>query len=60
MKINEIKVGTILEMKPGGGEYRVVRIEGDEVELEHTRIAAEVEVYLSDLPEIFSNVEAKK
>ena len=35
MQVNEIVVGTVLKMVEGGGEYRVIRISGDEIALEH-------------------------
>ena len=57
MQVNEIVVGTVLKMV-GGGEYRVVRISGDEIALEHTRLEAGMDIYLEDLPEMFIGVSA--
>ena len=56
MKVKEIVVGTRLKMIEGGGEYRVVRISGDEIELEHTRLLAGMDIYLEDLPDMFMDV----
>ena len=58
MQVNEIIVGTVLKMVEGGGEYRVVRISGDEIALEHTRLEAGMDIYLEDLPEMFVDVSA--
>ena len=56
MKLSDVKIGTELEMVEGGGTYRVVRIEGDEIELENVKFVSGVGVYLDDLPEMFEEV----
>ena len=56
MRIEDVTVGTVLKMIDGGGEYRVVGIYGDEVELASTSLAAGMDVYLSDLPEMFVGI----
>ena len=58
MQVNEIVVGTVLKMMEGGSEYRVIRISGDEIALEHTRLEAGMDIYLEDLPEMFIGVSA--
>lgn len=55
MHVAEIVVGTVLKMEHGG-EYRVVRINDDVIELEHTELEACVRVYLEDLPEMFMDL----
>ena len=56
MRVSEITVGTVLNLIDGGGEYRVTRIEGEEIELESLRLNAGMDIYLSDLPEMFGGV----
>ena len=58
MRIQDVIVGTKLTLVEGGGEYVVTRIEGDEIELESTKIVAGMDVYLNDLPEMFEGVSA--
>ena len=47
------EVGTQLEVIVSGVTYVVVEINGDAVRLENTRIMAEINVYLEDLPMMF-------
>jgi len=58
MTMGEIGIGTILTKTEDGGEYRVVRIEGEEIELEHMRLEAQIVVFLWDLPVLFVGVRA--
>ena len=60
MRISEVAVGTILKMAEGGGEYRVTRVSGDEISLEHTRLMAGMDIYLEDLSEMFIGVGDRK
>ena len=58
MRTRDVTVGTKLTLVEGGGEYIVWRIEGDEIELESTKIVAGMDIYLDDLPEMFEGVSA--
>lgn len=56
MHVNTIIVGTELTMVGNGGKYVVTRIEGDEVDLDHKDLVADINVYKDDLPEMFEGV----
>ena len=59
MKIQDVVVGTKLNLVEGGGEYVVTMIFGDAIALESTKLVAGMDIYLEDLPEMFEGVSAK-
>ena len=48
-----VSVGDKLTMIDGGGEYVVSEINDEEITLEHTTIAADISIYVDDIPLMF-------
>ncbi len=56
MKASDVTVGMELKMIDGG-TYRVVDISGKQISLENTRLVADMDIYMRDLPEMFIDIE---